>query len=402
MTRRFVTHLAVLLAAALVLAELVLRPAGASQRWQLIGVIAGPALVTAALVPVLRRWVSSRSSVAGAALAVGLCSLLLATVTTSAASNAMFLSSHDYRLFLVVLGLSTGIALAVGAALSRPLAADIATLGHTAERVARGDLSLRTGITRRDEVGQAARAVDRMVDVLDAAARERSMAAAARQQLFASIGHDLRTPLAAMRAAVESLQDGVAPDPRRYLSVISSHIDALEGLLAQFSEFARIEHGLGPSARELVSVTELAHETVEALCPIAHRVGVDVTIESDSAAKVRASAVDVSRVLRNLVENAIRHTPCGGSVRVSVSASGSRGVEVTVADSGAGFPDDFRSRAFEPFTRADPARSPHTGHAGLGLAISRALVLAHGGDIWLGDGPGGDVHVAFPAAKEQP
>ena len=108
------------------------------------------------MVPFLGKWISARTSVAGTALLVGLCSLALGAVTTSAASNAMFLSSQDYRLFLVVLVLSSGIALAVGSHLTRPLANDIARLGEVAERVAAGDFTARTGVSRGDEVGRTA------------------------------------------------------------------------------------------------------------------------------------------------------------------------------------------------------------------------------------------------------
>ncbi|MGZ4770142.1 MAG: HAMP domain-containing protein, partial [Ilumatobacteraceae bacterium] len=216
MSWRLIGWLTGIVLAAFVLAELLLKPPNGGERLHLMVILGAPALVTALLVPLLGKWVSARTSVAGSAFLVGLCSLALAAVTTSAASNAMFLSSHDFRLFLVVLVLSSSIALAVGSHLTRPLANDIARLGEVAERVAAGDLTARTGISRGDEVGRTARAVDSMIVALDDAASQRQRAANARQMLFTSIGHDLRTPLSAMRAAVESLQDGVAPDPDRY------------------------------------------------------------------------------------------------------------------------------------------------------------------------------------------
>lgn len=398
MNVRLFAWLAALVLGAAVFAEILLSPPNSDERWHLLAILAAPAVVTAALVPLLRRWVSSRASVAGAALVVGLCSLALGAVTTSAASNAMFLSSHDYRLFLVVLMLSCGIALVVGAQLTRPLARDIARLGDVAEQVAAGDLTVRTGIRRQDEVGRTAAAVDAMVESLHAAADERERLAAARQMLFTSIGHDLRTPLAAMRAAVESLQDGIAPDPDRYLGVVGNELDSVEALLDQLVEFARIESGQRVSASETVSVAELAHEAIEALTPVADRLQVRLALDATSAADITANSLDISRVLRNLVENAIRHSPAESTVTVTVATTAGHdaGVTVQVADSGDGFPADFRAHAFDPFTRADPARATRTGHAGLGLAITRALVQQHGGRVWLGDGPGGDVRLWFP------
>lgn len=389
-----VAWLGALVIGAALMAEVLLAPPTADERWHLLAILAGPAVVAAALVPMLRRWVSSRASVAGAALVVGLCSLALGAVTTSAASNAMFLSTHDYRLFLVVLVLSCGIALVVGSQLTRPLARDIAALGEVAQRVAGGDLTARSGITRNDEVGRTAKAVDRMVGSLQAAAQERERLTAARQLLFTGIGHDLRTPLAAMRAAVESLQDGLAPDPGRYLGLVANELTNVQTLLDQLVEFARIESGQ-PVISETVSVAEIAHEAVEALTPLAARQKVTMRITADGICLAIANTLDVSRAIRNLIENAIRHSPADGVVTVGVTTTGDC-VQVNVRDAGTGFPADFRAHAFDPFTRADPARALHSGHSGLGLAIARALVQQHGGDAWLGDGPGGDVLLSFP------
>ena len=398
MSWRLIGWLAGIVLAAFVLAEVLLKPPNGGERLHLMVILGAPALVTALLVPILGKWVSARTSVAGSAFLVGLCSLALAAVTTSAASNAMFLSSHDYRLFLVVLVLSSSIALAVGSHLTGPLANDIARLGEVAERVAAGDLTARTGVSRGDEVGRTARAVDSMVVALDDAASQRQRAASARQMLFTSIGHDLRTPLSAMRAAVESLQDGVAPDPDRYFGIIAGQLDNIEALLDQLVEYARIESGTNNRERTTVSIAELAHEAVEALSPVAHRMDVDVQLESDGPAVVMASTTDMSRVLRNLLENAIGHSPSGEAVHISVHTGPQ--VEVQVRDQGPGFPDEFREHAFEPFTRADPARNTRTGHSGLGLAIARALVEAHGGRIWLATGPGGGVNFSIP--REEP
>lgn len=397
MSWRLIAWLAGIFVCALVIAELLLRPPNGSERLHLMLILGAPALVTIVLVPLLARWISARASVAGTALLVGLCSLALGAVTTSAASNAMFLSSHDYRLFLVVLLLSSGIALAVGSHLARPLALDIARVGQVAEQVAAGDLTARTGVSRRDEIGRTARAVDSMVVALDDAATQRARAADARQLLFTSIGHDLRTPLAAMRAAVESLQDGIAPDPPRYLGILGTQLDNIEALLDQLVEYARIESGLANRERTTVSMSEMAHEAVEALAPVADRRGVDVRLSSDGPALVMASHTDMARVLRNLLENAIRHSPTGKPVEVGVRSNGQ--VEVSVTDQGPGFPPEFRDQAFEPFTRADPARDIRTGHSGLGLAIARAVVEAHGGRIWLADGAGAEVRFAIPGRE---
>lgn len=396
MSRRFVLGLVALVALAIALAEMLLQPA-ADDRWHLWLIISGPAFVAAAITPLLARWVSRRASVAGVALTVALCSLALGAVSSSAASNAMFVSSHDYRLFLVVLLMSSGIALIVGAQLSRPLARDLHRLGQVATNVAHGDLTVRSGISRTDEVGTTAQAIDTMVQVLADAEAERGRLAAARQHMFASIGHDLRTPLSAMRAAVESLEDDVATDPRQTLAGIGKQLRSMDAMLDQLIEFSRLESGHLSNAVERVSLAELADECVEALTPLATARRIRLALAADGPAMVTGSPVELSRVLRNLVDNAVRHSPDGGDVTISVGGDVSE-VRLSVVDRGAGFPADFRDRAFEPFHRADPSRNARTGNAGLGLAICRAIVESHGGTISLGTGPSGQVDVVLPAS----
>ena len=381
------------------LAQLLLRPTQEDQ-FQLAVVFGTPVAIAIVLTPLFRQWVTTRASVAGAALFVAFSSLGLGAITTSAASNAMFLSSHDFRLFIVVLFLSCGISMVVGAQLSRPLARDIAQLGEVAQRVTEGDLSVRTVINRRDEVGRAAVAMDMLIQSLADAQVQRERDAAARENLFRSIGHDLRTPLAAMRAAVESLQDGIAPDPPRYFNILGAQVDGMEALLDQLVEFAKIEAGHRRADRMRVSLAELADEAADALTPLADRLGSTIGVHATSSADVLGSSVELARVIRNLLENALRHSPSGGSVHLRVhEGTPGDGVSLAVTDEGDGFAADFREHAFEPFTRADPARNNRTGHSGLGLAIARGLVDSHGGRIWLGDGPGGDVRVWLPTYR---
>jgi two-component system sensor histidine kinase BaeS len=308
----------------------------------------------------------------------------------------MFVSSHDYRLFLVVLLVSSGIALIVGSQLTRPLARDVHRLGQVASQVAAGDLSVRTGISPHAEVGATAAAIDAMIEALGRAQAERARQAEARQHLFTSIGHDLRTPLAAMRAALESIQDGIAADPRGSLTVLNSQLRAMDAMLDQLIELSRLESGHRTTALERVSLAELADECTEALAPLAESRGVRLRVEADGPGTVTGSPLELSRVVRNLVDNAVRHSPDQGVVRIQIG-NGSEHVRMSVLDQGQGFPPSFRDRAFEPFERADPSRNARTGNAGLGLAICRAIVESHGGSIAIGDGPGGVVTAVLPA-----
>lgn len=376
------------------LAMVLLRPPGAD-RSALLMVLSAPAVTAAALTPLLRRWVSVRASIAGTVIAIGFSSLALGVVASSAAARAMFVSGHDYRMFVVVLVLSCGIAVVVGYALTTPLTDDLRRLGQVVREVASGDLAVKTGIVRRDEVGRAARAVDDMTSQLAEVDRERALLAQARMQLLTSVGHDLRTPLAAIRAAVESVRDGLAEDPDAYLVTAERHVGTCERLLSQLTEFARLEAMPAPGVWETVLLDELLDEAVDALRPLAVTNEVELVGRRSGRTVIEGDPIDLARAIRNLVDNAIRHSPSGGSVVVEVEGTDDW-VRVAVTDEGSGFPAEFRADAFEPFTQADGARS-RPGSSGLGLAICRAIVDVHGGSISLGDGPGGRVEFSLPA-----
>jgi signal transduction histidine kinase len=382
----------------LIVAELLLQPAP-SERAELVAILAIPALAAAAAVKPLGRWVAKRRRVATAALAVGLCSFTIAALASVVASNRMFVTSHDFRLFLVMTILAGGIALLVGRELTRPLAADIRRLERVATAVASGDLTARTGIERADEVGATARAIDTMIDRLAESETSRRRVESARQHLLSGVGHDLRTPLAALRSAVESLQDGVAPDPDRYLNVAAAQVDAISTLVDQLFQYARLEAGAPITDWSTVSVTEIADEAVEAVTPLADRCRVKVTLDADGAAIIAGSPSGLSRVFRNLLDNAVRHA-ADGIVNIDIQ-DGPTAVEVRVQDTGPGFPGEFREMAFEPFTRGDPARNAD-GSSGLGLAIVKAIVDIHQGEVWIGDGPGGDIGIRLPSTTPSP
>lgn len=210
-----------------------------------------------------------------------------------------------------------------------------------------------------------------------------------RRQLVAAASHDLRTPLASLRLLVESIDDGVATGEtrERYLKQIRTHVAVLSDLIDDLFELSRIEAGDISWTMRQVELRELIDETVAAMrAPAAER-GVHIGAELPADTLLaRANGEKVQRVLFNLIQNAIRHTPADGSVTVRARSLGS-GVEVEVDDEGEGVPGESAQRVFEPFYRGDSARTEDG--AGLGLAISKAIVEAHGGRIWLeSGGPG--------------
>jgi signal transduction histidine kinase len=221
----------------------------------------------------------------------------------------------------------------------------------------------------------------------------------ARRQLVAAASHDLRTPLASLRLLVESIDDGVATGETRdrYLKEIRTHVAVLSDLIDDLFELSRIEAGDISWTLRQVELHDLIGDTVAAMRAPADERGVHLAAELPAGELLAsANAEKVQRVLFNLIQNAIRHTPADGSVTVRANANGGN-VEVEVADSGEGVPSGDGERVFEAFYRGDAARGEDG--AGLGLAISRAIVEAHGGKIWLEDGaPGTRVRFTLKSA----
>ncbi len=229
--------------------------------------------------------------------------------------------------------------------------------------------------------------------------RSRGEIEAARRQLVAAASHDLRTPLASLRLLVESIDDGVATGETRdrYLAEIRTHVAVLSDLVDDLFELSRIEAGDISWTMRQVELGDLIDDTVAAMRAPAEERGVRIAADLPPEEVVaEANAEKVQRVLFNLIQNAIRHTPADGSVTVRASASGGN-VEVEVADSGEGIPAGDGERVFEAFYRGDAARGEDG--AGLGLAISRAIVEAHGGRIWLEAAtPGTSIRFTLPGA----
>jgi len=215
------------------------------------------------------------------------------------------------------------------------------------------------------------------------------------------VSHDLRTPLTSLRLLADAIEDDlVDPETRqRYLRQMSVHIGSLSALVEDLFELSRLEAGDIQWSMQQVALDELIEETVEAMRPHAEKSMVMVTAELDGdVVAAHANPEKLQRVLFNLIQNAIRHTPPDGSVTVAAESNGSH-VEVEVADTGEGVALDERELAFEPFFRGGEGRARSGDGTGLGLTICRAIVEAHGGRIWFVDSPmGARVRFSLPTA----
>jgi signal transduction histidine kinase len=224
----------------------------------------------------------------------------------------------------------------------------------------------------------------------------------ARRDLFAAISHDLRTPLAAVRATVEALADGVVTDEptrERYLTTAVKETNRLSLLIDDLFELAMIDSGELRLHIELLRLEDLVAEAVDAFRPQVEQKRIALAFERAQTSPVRADPQRLGRVLANLLQNALRHTPPDGTIVLS-TAQVDGAVQVVVQDSGDGIPLEDRENIFERFYRTEKSRSREFGGSGLGLSIARGIVQAHGGRIWVEGDAAGGARVAFtiPAA----
>jgi signal transduction histidine kinase len=305
----------------------------------------------------------------------------------------MFVSSMDAFFTLLVAVYAAALAAWAIRRIGHSAMHDLDTVRTTLAAVGEGDRDIRTGVAGGDEIARLAADVDAMVVRLDQEER-------ARRTLFAAVSHDLRTPITALQLLANAIDDGIVDDAetrREYAARMSTHVRALGALIDDLFELTRLESGELTWTMEQVRLDLLLREAVDAMRPEAEACFVAVTARCQGpATAARANPEQIQRVLFNLIQNAIRHTPPDGSVTVSAEAVAD-GIEVEVADTGGGIAAEHRERIFDPFYRADPSRRD-TG-AGLGLAISRAIVEAHGGQIWLEDAAVGTrVRFRLPSA----
>jgi signal transduction histidine kinase len=311
-------------------------------------------------------------------------------VAVLAAAELMFVSNHD-ALLVSAIGLAAAlVALRAARVASAGVVQEVGALRDVVAAVGEGERQSRAHADAAIELGELAGAVNRMIEQLAEEERRRYAADAARRNLVASISHDLRTPLAALRLMLAAVEDGVVDEATRdrYLATMHTHVGALGSLVDDLFELSRLEAGdLDWSIRQ-VELPQLVDETVAAMCVEADANGVNVATELLPLPRpARADPERLQRVLFNLIQNAIRHTPPDGSVTVRAEPAGDW-VEIEVADTGPGIPLAQRERLFEPFVRGTGNGESELG-AGLGLALCRAIVEAHGGRIWLADSDAG-------------
>ncbi|WP_438856220.1 sensor histidine kinase [Agromyces sp. M3QZ16-3] len=321
------------------------------------------------------------------------------------ATQAMYLSDHDAQIALAIAVTSGVVAILTASILGAEIARAARVLRSAAEDLGRG-----VPVESRPlPIGEFRAVLDELAasDARIRAAREEvERQEQARRELVTRVAHDLRVPLAGIRAQAEALQDGLAPDPDRYLARIAAQVDRLDALVADLFAVSQIDAGALRLRTERLSLADVASDAVSELRGLADGAGVrlDLVVTAEESSTVEGDALQLGRAVANLLANALQHTPAGGRVEVTVDG-GDDAVRLAVADSGPGFAEEDLAHAFEAGWRGSSARSPHrldvTGGAGLGLAIVRGIARAHGGDASATNAPGGGavLAVTLPRAR---
>lgn len=299
-------------------------------------------------------------------------------------AQLMFASDHDLLLAVVLLVFAGGMAMVLGYFLSSTVTERIQLLQGAAERLAKGDLKTRVPVQGRDEVAMLATAFNQMAEQLQAADQKQRELENMRRDLIAWVSHDLQTPLTSMRAILEALSDGVVDEPEmvnRYLNTAQRDVRSLSSLIDDLFQMAQLDAGGFPLNRAQASLNDLVSDTLESFSELAYRES--ITLEGKVESDVDPVNIDtqaIGRALNNLISNALRHTSAGGKIHISARRT-DQGVEVSVSDTGEGIRAEDIPHIFERFYRGEKSRNRGTGGAGLGLAITRGIIRAHGGDI---------------------
>jgi len=292
--------------------------------------------------------------------------------------------------FLLAGAIAAFIALFLARILARGMTQPLRDMARAARRMARGEYGTAVAVRSRDEVGQLAAAFNRMAGELEGLER-------LRRDLVANVSHELKTPISALRAHLENLLDGVEEPNPALLAVMLNQSDRLTRLVDQLLDLSRLESGDVPLQLEAVALAPLVEQVVSEVAVSRPDGARSLDVHNDVPADLPPLEADRERlhqVLFNLLDNAFRFTPAGGSVRIR-AARENGACEVSVEDTGPGIPEEHLPLVFERFYRVDPSRSRDDGGTGIGLAIARSVVEAHGGRIWAESALGGGATFRF-------
>jgi len=340
-----------------------------------------PAVALSAGIAAVAAPLLARASLRARLLAVALVATLVALANVGVLAELMLVSEQDAAQVALLLVYSMAAGAGAALATAKASAGSIERLSGVARRIGEGDLDARVGkLDAGPELDTLATTIDEMAARLaDSLGRERR-SEAQRRDLVTAVSHDLRTPLAGLRAMVEAIDDRVVDDPatiRRYVGEMRGAVESLVVLVDDLFELVQLDAGAIEAESARARVEDVVRSAVAACDAQATEKGLELETHLNGTGGASCSP-RLTRVVQNLLQNAIRHTPADGTVRVE-ARRGSDGLEVVVEDSGEGIDPAALERVFDPFWRGDPARSGDG--SGLGLALAKRIVEALGGRI---------------------
>lgn len=304
--------------------------------------------------------------------------LLVSTTSAPTSASGAFLRQLNASTWLSSLT-AAFLALLLGSLLFRQIIAPVRAVTSGAQRIAAGDLNQRIEVKSNDEIGQLAKSYNQMADAL---AHDRQL----RQNMVADIAHELRTPLSVIQGNLEAMLDGVLPASPEEIASLRDETALLARLVADLRLLSLAEAGQLKLEKVETDLGELAQRVIASLRLQAEANQVELSSGiDDNLPKLVLDADRISQVLHNLLGNALRHTPSGGKVTLRVSVKGQAGgrqVRVEVTDTGSGIASEDLPYVFDRFYRADKSRNRTSGGSGIGLAIVKQLIEAHGGRVW--------------------
>ncbi len=276
---------------------------------------------------------------------------------------------------------------------SRRILYPVRSLSQAANRLGRGDLTQRVSENNRDEIGQLSRTFNTMANNLQAQEIQK-------RNLMADVAHELRTPVSNIRGYLEAIRDGLIQPYARTLDTIYQQVIQLGHIIEDLRILALAEAGSLTLNRQVTQISPIIESVVAAFNPQAIHKKIALTFMAEADLPlVNLDEVRIRQVVSNLLDNALRHTPEGGSIEVKLNSPEGKSVEISVQDNGEGIPPDALPRIFDRMYRVDPSRSRSSGGAGLGLAIARSIVEMHGGSITAESAPGQGAKLTFNLPK---
>jgi len=308
-------------------------------------------------------------------------------------SRLMIFSTHYLPIVTTMMFFAGLTGISFGYFVSRAMTERLFKLSEAAGRLAQGDLSTRLEVIGNDEIALLTRSFNAMAHDLQQVDEQKRMLEQTRRDLVAWVSHDLRTPLTSMRVMLEALSDGVVQDEetqQRYMQTSLAEIEHLSRLIDDLFQLAQLDVGHTQLDFQLMSIGDLISDTLGGMMAKAQRKGIRLHGEVEDGIHLVKMAPDkIQRVLKNLADNAIKYTPAGESVTIRACRRDLQTIQIDVHNTGVHIPQNVLPNLFESFYRGESSRATTDDErgAGLGLAIARGFVQAHGGEIWAESDP---------------